>query len=107
MSKYIRTKDDRIVKVNVENGVYTSKYELIGKPKDTIEELLDCWVRKESGDFGIGIHYSIIYQTQLFNNILERLELIELSYAVYGAIWTEKGLIYVAKMNKKGELELL
>lgn len=26
---------------------------------------------------------------------------------VYGAIWTEKGLIYVAKMNDKGELELL
>lgn len=26
---------------------------------------------------------------------------------VYGAIWTDKGLIYVAKMNTKGELELL
>lgn len=26
---------------------------------------------------------------------------------LYGAIWTDKGLIYVAKMNKKGELELL
>ena len=26
---------------------------------------------------------------------------------VYGAIWTDKGLIYVAKMNDKGELELL
>ena len=25
----------------------------------------------------------------------------------YGAIWTNKGLIYVAKMNEKGELELL
>lgn len=24
-----------------------------------------------------------------------------------GAIWTEKGLIYVAKMNEKGEFELL
>lgn len=29
-------------------------------------------------------------------------------YAIcYGAIWTDKGLIYVAKMNDKGELELL
>ena len=28
-------------------------------------------------------------------------------YQVYGAIWTDKGLIYVAKMNDKGELELL
>ena len=26
---------------------------------------------------------------------------------LYGAIWTSKGLIYVAKMNKKGELELI
>ena len=26
---------------------------------------------------------------------------------VYGAIWTDKGLIYIAKMNTKGELELL
>lgn len=26
---------------------------------------------------------------------------------VYGAIWTDKGLIYVAKMNEQGELELL
>ena len=26
---------------------------------------------------------------------------------VYGAIWTSKGLIYVAKMNEKGELELI
>ena len=26
---------------------------------------------------------------------------------VYGSIWTDKGLIYVAKMNDKGELELI
>jgi hypothetical protein len=26
---------------------------------------------------------------------------------IYYAIWTDKGLIYVAKMNEKGELELL
>ena len=26
---------------------------------------------------------------------------------VYGAIWTDKGLIYVAKMNDEGELELI
>ena len=26
---------------------------------------------------------------------------------IYGAIWTDKGLIYVAKMNEEGELELL
>ena len=26
---------------------------------------------------------------------------------IYGAIWTDKGLIYVAKMNDKGELCLI
>ena len=26
---------------------------------------------------------------------------------LYGAIWTDKGLIYVAKLNDKGELELI
>ena len=25
-------------------------------------------------------------------------------YEIYGAIWTDKGLIYVAKMNEKGEI---
>ena len=29
------------------------------------------------------------------------------NFSIYGAIWTDKGLIYVAKMNDKGELELL
>lgn len=27
--------------------------------------------------------------------------------AVKGAVWTDKGLIYVAKLNDKGELELI
>lgn len=31
----------------------------------------------------------------------------EYVHKVYGAIWTDKGLIYVAKMNEKGEFELL
>ena len=28
-------------------------------------------------------------------------------WSIYGAIWTDKGLIYVAKMNDKGIIELL
>lgn len=28
-------------------------------------------------------------------------------FSIYGAIWTDKGLIYMAKMNKKGDLRLL
>ena len=32
---------------------------------------------------------------------------LEIKSPLYGAIWTDKGLIYVAKMNEEGELELL
>ena len=31
----------------------------------------------------------------------------QIEATIYGAIWTDKGLIYVAKLNEKGELELL
>lgn len=33
--KYVRTKDGKIVKVNLEGDVFTSKYEIVGEPKDT------------------------------------------------------------------------
>ena len=33
--------------------------------------------------------------------------LIKYNIKIYGAIWTDKGLIYVAKLNEKGELELI
>lgn len=42
-----------------------------------------------------------------FEGMLENLEEAgQLNNTIYGAIWTDKGLIYVAKMNEKGELEL-
>ena len=64
---------------------------------DTIEELCDEFVRIASNnrhdaiDLELGKQYKIAYP----------------NIKVYGAIWTDKGLIYVAKMNDKGELELL
>ena len=94
-------------------GRWTSIYDLDGKcydirpdevekvtrkleQADTIEELCDefvVWVGKEC------------------KAILPNYENAKMSYynltEIYGAIWTDKGLIYVAKMNEKGELELL
>ena len=32
---------------------------------------------------------------------------VDKGYTIYGAIWTSKGLIYVAKLNDKGELVLI
>ena len=41
MIKYAKTKDNKIIKIDTENDVFTSKYEIVGEPKNTIEELSD------------------------------------------------------------------
>lgn len=71
---------------------------------DTIEELCDEFVKK-SKEIGnnyveIGKNAFEILDKKYHKENLEH-------YNYYGAIWTDKGLIYVAKMNDKGELELL
>lgn len=99
--KYIRTKDGRII---------TLKDELMGQPElwvlggkenilkiaDTIEELCDEFV-------------FLSYDNHCIIRSLEIPKRYKESYAdiTYGAIWTDKGLIYVAKMNEEGCLELL
>lgn len=62
------------------------------KQADTIKELCDEFVMISYGKhkLDIGCHSYGDKKIQ-----------------IYGAIWTDKGLIYVAKMNEKGELELL
>ena len=62
------------------------------KQADTIKELCDEFVMISGGKhkLDIGCHSYGDKKIQ-----------------IYGAIWTDKGLIYVAKMNVKGELELL
>ena len=64
------------------------------KHTKTIEELCDEFVYVASeNDRPV-----ICYKPTVFHKLNDNL---------YGAIWTDKGLIYVAKMNDKGELELL
>ena len=67
------------------------------KSADTIEELCDKFVY--IGNDGNFIDSHVVPHT-LYMIKNENVK-------VYGAIWTNKGLIYVAKMNDKGELELL
>lgn len=100
MSKYIRTKDGRIIKHPHPNSeVFTFRYE-IEKEADTIEELCDEFVI--NGKLNC---YGNCYKSL---NHLKSSEVYELDKCiVYGAIWTDKGLIYIAKMNNKRELELL
>lgn len=115
--KYLRTKDGFFVyagkmpislrnqaKGDYYRGVLDRKYHCYGvgilkkeniiKQSDDIEELIDKFVIcSENGD-------KFIYDPfKLDGWIVEG--------TLYGAIWTDKGLIYVAKLNEKGEWELL
>ena len=71
----------------------------IVKQADTIEELCDEFVLKYKNGYLI-----CDYLTRLIDLVKENKEK---DASVYSAIWTDKGLIYVAKTNDKGELELL
>ena len=113
--KYIRTKDGRIIELPKEPTLM--KYEnvildlneirkgkvgheiissLIEKQADTIEELCDEFVI-------VGTNWQQIIDLDSAKHNAGKHERLK----IYGAIWTDKGLIYVAKMNDKGELELL
>ena len=109
--KYIRTKAGSLFEVLEEKEdlfVCKSHYEKrpllntndIGKwavvnQADTIEELCDEFVCINNGCYGI------------HDTLLEAKSYADYREIVYGAIWTDKGLIYVAKLNEEGELELL
>jgi len=122
MPKYIRTKD-RIYGVIEENSNYykccydNGRITLVAKfdndvngfskalnQADTIEELIDEFVIEYRDESKI---ISIYDNTDEF--LIEHKDEIESGYIknIYGAIWTDKGLIYVAKMNEDGELVLI
>lgn len=69
----------------------------------TIEELCDEFVFIDK----TCQHTHLIYKKQFFRGVYDVHKRADLNETIYGAIWTDKGLIYVAKMNDKGELELL
>lgn len=108
--KYIRTKDGKIIKILKEGIDMFGKYGMVNKENcirnyddskqaDTIEELCDEFVVFIKGS--CGGHW--LTPIKDFEHTKK-----EYCYdEIYGAIWTNKGLIYVAKMNKKGDLELL
>ena len=115
--KYIRTKDENNLIIDLTNMqlpynltdeyIDFNKFGMfkIIKQADTIKELCDKVIKIRTSKNG--------QQTHLFFNITD-LPLLKEQFIkykgdcpVYLAIWTDKGLIYVAKMNDKGELELL
>ena len=114
--KYIRTKDG-IWQYNEENNSaerpniefqcnqlwLNIKEQDIINQADTIEELCDVLVNIIYDGHGephweIRCRYDRTWKKDFKNDS---------DWSIYGAIWTDKGLIYVAKMNDKGELELI
>ena len=133
--KYIRTQKelykvmsrqicntDKFVEVQRKKvGLFTGTTELILKDDiigqaDTIEELCDAFIdtsELKTTNTGGWLYDEfdsknkcLVYYAEDEKRTIPLNEYDDLS-KIYGAIWTDKGLIYVAKMNDKGELELL
>jgi len=93
--KYIRTKYDIFKDYDIDY-CNTRNPESRGiKVSENLEELCDEFVCVRAGE---------TYILDKTCNLKAQQKYIG---DVYGAVWTNKGLIYVAKMNEKGELELL
>ena len=115
---YIRTKDG-VYLVDEERETYFIKLskngfenyvprEKVLNQSENLEELCDEFVIDNPND------WNDIKKPFVYENIRKRLfeeHSIEFrknhNITLYGAIWTSKGLIYVAKMDDKGELELI
>ena len=117
--KYIRTKDGRIIFNHehleiIDNTLCSMQNDrvwlIIGgvdKQADTIEELCDEFRNITYGknpEISNPLTYEQAKELKLKD--VQRDEFAP-NFKTFGAIWTDKGLIYVAKMNDKGELELL
>ena len=128
--KYIRTKDgvyeeDENLYFIEDNELYmkwdypSKDFEHIGTiiaQADTIEELCDEFVlvyenkgnilvkkyNKESNVYFYKTKIGNVYMLNELTNLIENKLAI-----IYGAIWTSKGLIYVAKMDSEGNLKLI
>ena len=105
---YIRTKDGRILDFDKLDEVSKLSIDMAEEPireAKTIEELCDEFVvfDKEQPN-GKLLYY------KGFENLKKEFidfEKDKEKVVVCGAIWTDKGLIYVAKMNDEGEFELI
>lgn len=117
MEKYIRT-DNGIY--DTSKGIYTPSIKMYAIGTETIYEkdiINQANTIKELIDEFVYIEYK---KPRVLDRVITReikekgIKVAETIYChpnwngiIYGAIWTDKGLIYVAKMNEKGELELI
>ena len=113
---YIRTKDgvyevvgfdneciipSPLIKVKkdccIERITHCCKDDIISQ-SENLEELCDMFILDETHYMDTSLQEIILYEKCIGKGLVTN---------IYGAIWTDKGLIYVAKMNDKGELELI
>ena len=113
--KYIRTENHiYLIQKDISYGgnriykIYNHDFSIIGndfKVADTIEELCDLFVDEETKTI---FHKHNGYVINWKTNMVYSLKALSESYhSVKGAIYTDEGLIYVAKMNENGDLELI
>ena len=110
--KYIRTKD---IIIEINPTLTDEQIDIsLGKntPRaDTIEELCDEFVAvTKDNKYRSLVKIEETGNRWVEDKITQWCEILKdklVNWDIYGAIWTDKGLIYVAKMNDKGELELL
>ena len=87
---YVRTKDGIY-----EEGKFLNPLNVRCECADTIEELCDKFVRITSPNTK--------YETAIILHGRDDLSLIKNKHVDYGAIWTDKGLTYVAEYDPKGK----
>lgn len=103
-------------KTENENELKTIFYGDVLKQANTIEELCDVIVcneklfypltsNREGNEFNWEEIISCSHNAACNADYKGKAE--DLYFNIYGAIWTDKGLIYVAKVNEKGEWELI
>ena len=105
---YIRTKDGRILDFDKLNEVNKLSIDMAEEPireSESIEELCDEFVvfDKEQPNGKLLYYKGFEKLKKEFIDFEKDKEKV----VVYGAIWTDKGLIYVAKMNDEGDLALI
>ena len=121
---YIRTIMGSIYKVDnnkygviEENGIFKKYCENMGhswyselvatNQSENLEELCDEFVVEVKDKMPFVSDMFFINEKEQKEDIKALAEYYKGYENFYGAIWTSKGLIYVAKINDKGELELL
>ena len=104
-NEYITIHEEHCESVaNMQNGGFDFEGCII-KQADNIEELCDGYVIDHPINAFKFFYIKEDMQKYLFNTCFRMFCLNELK--IYALIRTEKGLIYAAKMNEKGEFELL